>query len=222
MSTPDRRSAAPGWWRELRRAASWHRRLLSAGLLAAAVAVGLHALAPPPPDTTQVLVAREDLAGGITVGSDDVEVVGLPTDAVPETALRSVGEAHGRTLVGPVNAGEVVTDVRLLGPSYLDTLDGGVVAAPVRLADAHAARLLRPGDIVDVLAAAAPEPGASTAEASVVADSVRVVTVPLADSGGFGGEVGDGGLVVLATPTATASRLAAAAVTSRLTVTLVQ
>jgi len=70
--------------------------------------------------------------------------------------------------------------------------------------------LIRPGDRVDVLAATTSGP--STA-ASVVANAVQVLAVPA------GGEA-DGALVVLATTPAVAARLAAAAVSSRLSVSV--
>ncbi|MET9349066.1 hypothetical protein [Streptomyces termitum] len=87
-----------------------------------------------------------------------------------------------------------------------------LVSAPVRIADAEAVRLLRPGDRVDVVAAS----GDGSGGARVIARSARVARVPAAD-----GDRPDGGaLVVLAVPRATAAELAGAAVTSPLAVTL--
>jgi hypothetical protein len=90
-----------------------------------------------------------------------------------------------------------------------------VVRAPVRIADAAAVALLRPGDRVDVLAGA-----------RIVATAVEVVTVtaqpgasPAAGSPGDGGTAG-GSLVVLAVPRATAAELSEAALSSPLAVTL--
>ena len=81
---------------------------------------------------------------------------------------------------------------------------------PVRLADPASAALLRPGDRVDVLAAATtPE---APLLAAVVAPAAPVLAVPPA------GTDLEGALVVLAAPPSTAARLAATAVTSRLSV----
>ncbi|WP_420877808.1 RcpC/CpaB family pilus assembly protein [Streptomyces agglomeratus] len=95
-----------------------------------------------------------------------------------------------------------------------------LVSAPVRIADAATVRLLRRGDRVDVIAAAAGSPprGGRSPEARVVAAGVRVTQVPeahetFADGGG-------GALVVLAVPRATAAELAGAGATSQLAVTL--
>ncbi|MFG2658953.1 RcpC/CpaB family pilus assembly protein [Streptomyces sp. NPDC048425] len=102
------------------------------------------------------------------------------------------------------------------------------VSAPVRIADAAAVRLLRPGDRVDVVAAGA-EPGAGDGQGAggqggrVVAAGARVSSVPdsaeSAESAGEAAAAG-GALVVLSVPRETAARLAGAGATSRLAVTL--
>jgi Flp pilus assembly protein CpaB len=90
-----------------------------------------------------------------------------------------------------------------------------MVSAPVRIADAATVRLLRPGDRVDVIAAA-NSPAGEASEARVVASGARVTDVPRAMEA-----VGDGGaLVVLTVPRATAAALAGASTTSRLAVTV--
>jgi pilus assembly protein CpaB len=203
------------WLRELRRAVSWRRRLLSAGLLAGAVAFGLQALAPAPPPGVRVVVAARDVAAGTTLRPRDLWVVSRPVGSVPQGSLSSSGSAAGRAVASAVRRGEVLTDVRLVGPSSLRGLGAGVVAAPVRVADAQAATLLQTGDVVDVLAAA---PAGDATEARLVASGARVLSVPRAPASGFGVGLGDGALLLLATSPTTASRLAAAAVTDRLSV----
>ncbi|MFH8340045.1 hypothetical protein [Streptomyces sp. AM6-12] len=89
----------------------------------------------------------------------------------------------------------------------------GLVAAPVRIADAAAVRLLRPGDRVDVVAAQDPSAGGGV---RVLARGVRVTRVPEpADAGAE-----SGALVVLAVPRALAPGLVGASATARLAVTL--
>jgi Flp pilus assembly protein CpaB len=205
------------WLRELRRAVAWRRRLLSAGLLAGSVAFALQALAPAPPPGVDVVVASRDVAAGSTLQARDLRVVSRPVGSVPEGSLTSYAGVAGRAVASAVRRGEVLTDVRLVGPSSLRGLGAGVVAAPVRVADAQSATLLQPGDVVDVLAAA---PAGGGFEARLVASGARVLSVPRADAGELGAGLGDGGLVLLATSAATASRLAAAAVTDRLSVVL--
>ncbi|MEU1617530.1 RcpC/CpaB family pilus assembly protein [Streptomyces sp. NPDC005722] len=92
-----------------------------------------------------------------------------------------------------------------------------MVRAPVRIADAAAAGLVRPGDRVDVLAAA-----------RVVARGAPVLAVPspapgsqgLPATGSDGGGSGDGALIVLSVPRATAAALSGAAASSPLAVAL--
>lgn len=200
---------------DLVRAAQWHRRLLAAGLLAGSAALGLQALSPPPPPTRAVVAAARDLLAGSRLVPGDLTTVRLAPSALPDGILRSEGAARGRTLVSAVRRGEPLTDARLVGPVSLDLLGAGMVASPVRIADAATVRLLRPGDIVDVLAAGG---GDVVAPARLVASAVRVVTIPRTRDGAFA--VGGGGLVLLATSESTATRLAGAAATERLSLVL--
>ncbi|MFF1460105.1 RcpC/CpaB family pilus assembly protein [Streptomyces sp. NPDC058330] len=104
---------------------------------------------------------------------------------------------------------------------------GPLVSAPVRIADAGAVTLLRPGDRVDVLAA---RDGAS--KARVVARDVRVTHVPVGRPDGTDGPLpgpgfaepdggpgaGGGALVVLAVERETAAALAGAGASGPLAV----
>ncbi|MEV4946544.1 hypothetical protein [Streptomyces sp. NPDC053755] len=89
-----------------------------------------------------------------------------------------------------------------------------LVSAPVRIADAAAVRLLRPGDRVDVIAAP-DSPTGGGGRPRVVAAGARVAEVPPADETRPDG----GALVVLSVPRPTATALAGAAITSPLAVT---
>jgi len=60
----------------------------------------------------------------------------------------------GSTLAGPARRGEVLTDVRLLGPRLAQSAAGpDARIVPLHLADSALLDLTRPGDVVDVLAA---------------------------------------------------------------------
>jgi Flp pilus assembly protein CpaB len=201
-----------------RRALARHRRLLAAGLAAGAVAAGLDAVAPAPPATSPVVVAARDLAGGRPLAAGDLTLAALPPATVPDGASASPAGMVGRSLAGPVRRGEPVTDVRLLGPSLVAEHGPRYVAAPVRVADPGAVALLRPGDRVDVLAAAVDPALASAAgAASVVAADAEVLAVPAPLETG---DAVEGALVVLATRHDTAAELAAAQVRARLSVVL--
>ncbi len=203
---------------QLRRAVSWHRRLLAALAAAAAVALALGALSPAAGAGELVLVAGHDLPAGHVLTAGDVVARPLPPEAVPDGALRPGAGIAGRLLASPLRRGEPVTDVRLMSASALGrAAAAGLVATPVRLADADTAALLHAGDVVDVIAAYAPGADGSPARARVVAAGVRVVTVPAAGDRGL---AGDGALVVLATTPATATALAEASVAARLSVVM--
>lgn len=149
-----RLAAAAG---EVRRALLVRRRLLSAVCAAVALLATLRALAPPPEPTAATLVAVRHLPAGSVVGPGDVASEALPRAVVPDDAAEA---PVGRTLAAAVGPGEVLTDARLVGPSLLEGRPG-VVALPVRIADADVVAMLRVGDRVDLYAAdpAAADPG---------------------------------------------------------------
>jgi Flp pilus assembly protein CpaB len=197
--------------RDLQRALGRHRTLLAAGLAAAAMAAALNVLAPRPPATVGVVAAAHDLPPGRPLVTGDLRLLEVPRSLAPAGALSAVASLVGRVLAAPVRAGETLTDVRLAGAGLLSGRDPALVAVPVRLADAAATALLRAGDHVDVLAASTA-PGAPP-YAQVVAPDATVLAVPSA-----AGDPADGALVVLAASRSVAGRLAAAAVSSRLSV----
>ncbi len=195
--------------RSLARAASWHRRRLAVLAAVAAVLTGLAAAAPPAPPTTAVVRTRTALAGGVVLTADDLEVVDLPRESVPDRATPDPGAFVGQRLAAPVPRRQVLTPTALV---VAGTAAGvGHVLAPVRLADADVVALLRPGDRVDVVASTSD--GGRTA---TVARAVRVVTVPALDPDDAG--TASGALVVLDVAAVDAEALAGAAATGSLTV----
>ena len=201
---------------ELHRALGWRRRVLSAGLLAGAMALALQVLEPAPPATVPVLVAAHDVRAGATLRSGDLRLTRRPAATLPAGALSLVASATGRPVATAVRRGEVLTDVRLAGAGALRGLAAGTVAAPVRVADPATADLVRPGDTVDVLAAGAGD--ADGGYARLAASAVPVLSVLRTSASDATGEPGV--LLVVATTSVTAQRLAAAAVTDRLSVVL--
>lgn len=194
--------------RNLARAASWHRRKLAVLAAVATVLTGLAAAAPPAPPTSAVVRTRTPLGGGVVLTADDLEVVDLPRDGLPDRALGDLEALVGRRLAAPVPRHQVLTSVALSASS---SVGAGHVLAPVRLADADVVALLRPGDLVDVIVAASD--GGAT---RTVARSVRVVTIPAHDPDDQGGS--PGALVVLDVVDGDAEPLARAAATGALTV----
>ncbi len=188
------------------------RRIGAALLAAVALALALRP-APPadaaPPGTQPVVVAARSLDAGRALEEADLALARYPPGTAPAGGLAEPGMLVGRVLAGPVGAGEPLTATRLVGPGLTTLLPDGQVAAPVRLADLAVAALVRTGDRVDVLAT---EPGAGAAE--TVASGVRVLA-----AGGVGDDP-TAGLLLVAVDTGTAARLAAAATSATLTVSL--
>jgi len=210
---------------ELRRALQRYRRLVIAGCAGLAVVTGLGALAPRKPASVVVIAAAHDIASGEVLKSGDLRSVALPAGAVPAGAVTATSTAVGRTAAGPIRRGEPITDVRLTGGPLAPPGDG-LVAAPIRLADADAARLLQPGQHIDVLASVtSTAAGAGSGPATVVAADVSVVAIPTPPSDATGQVVGpgfDGALVVLATTPEQARELAQAEVSDRLSAVVVR
>jgi Flp pilus assembly protein CpaB len=195
------------------------RRVLSAVLVACAAAVALTALARPAPSGVPALVATHDLAPGSALAPDDVRLASRARAQLPHGYLQAPGEAIGRVLASGARAGEVLTDVRLVGPRLVDSLAPGQVAAPLRVADASAAALVGPGDHVDVLVAADGTGAART----VVRSATVLVRPPPGDGGGVLGAPTDdsrGGLLVLGVGSGEAEALAGAAAQGPLSLAL--
>lgn len=198
---------------EVRIALSRHRVLLASGLAAGAVAASLGVLAPNAAAGVPLLTAARDLAAGTALTVEDVRATEVPRGLVPSGALATSAAAVGRVLAAPVRRGEPLTDVRLAGADLLTEHAEGLVAVPIRIADAASAALVTAGDRVDVLAAAATPGGPPFAQ--TVAPDAEVLAVPTAVQ-----DAGDGALIVVAATPSVAARLAAAAVSSRLSLTV--
>ncbi|MGI8538054.1 MAG: hypothetical protein ACR2K2_16610, partial [Mycobacteriales bacterium] len=116
---------------------------------------------------------------------------------------------RGAGLLGDRSAGvdAAATVGDAAGTEAREKLDASEVAVPVRVAEPAVAALVQAGDRVDLLAAA-PEGGPA---AAIIAAGVRVLSVPI-----LGDDPAEGTLLVVAVSRSTATQLAAAAVSSRL------
>lgn len=221
--------------RSLRRFTRTHRQLVAAALAGCAALLAISVVRPSQPPTVEILVASRSIPAGHSISDGDVTTTRWPTDVGEAPATAAEKDVRGRITAGPIRAGEPLGETRLIGPGLLDLTDetesgpsrASKVAAPVRLADAGQAALIRPGDVVDVLAARATDGGGQSAEQ--VATDARVITIAsqsqsegglLPQTGGSGDSTEPGSLIVLAVSTQTATDLAAAATRSRLSVVL--
>ena len=204
------------------RTPGWRRAMLlrrAAALLLALLALALALRPPDAASRSPVVVAARDLPSGTALASTDLTLASWPGELVPVGALRAPADADGRVLAGAARAGEPLTDVRLAGPDATGRLAGrpGDAAVPVRLADPEVAHLLAPGSRVDVVT---PAPDGN--RPVILASDAAVLTVVAAegDAPAGPGQGARGRLVLVALPRADAARVASAALSEQVAVTL--
>lgn len=211
---------------------AWARATVLRRVLAAALAsLGIVSMLRGDPDSAQtaVVVAEHDLRPGHVLGAGDLRTVYRATGTLPDGVLRDPGALTGRTLAAAVRGGETITDVRVLGTrlAAASTGDADARIVPIRLADAGVAELLREGDRVDVISTVDRDNGdggeqmrikgaAAPPRATVLAPNAIVVLVSGEQPGGRGATKER--VVLLALPTRHATAVAAASLTSALTV----
>jgi Flp pilus assembly protein CpaB len=166
----------------------------------------------PHGDQSDVAVAVRDLSPGVELTADDVRVEKRSAATLPDGSQSAVDKIVGSTLAGPARRGEVITDVRLLGPRLAQSAAGpDARVVPLHLADAALLDLVRPGDVVDVLAASDDD-----APPRVVATDAVVVVVSEKQKGpGAGGDR----VVLVALPAHAANDVAGATLMQAVTLT---
>ena len=191
-------------------------RTVAARRVAAGVLVVLAAVAAlrsdPHGDQTDIVVAARDLSPGVGLTASDVRVERRLAATIPDGSQTTVDKVVGSTLAGPARRGEVLTDVRLLGPRLAQSAAGpDARIVPLHLADAALLDLVRPGDVVDVLAAADDD-----VDPRVVATDAIVVLVSEKPKGP--GAAGDR-VVLVALPSHAANDVAGATLMQAVTLT---
>jgi Flp pilus assembly protein CpaB len=199
-------AARPDWSRTLaaRRAAAG-----ALVVLAAVVAVRSN----PEGDHAEIVVAARDLASGVQLTANDVRLENRSAATLPDGSLADASAVVGATLAGPARRGEVLTDVRVLGPRLAQSVAGpDARIVPLPLADDALLDLVRPGDVVDVLAAGSE---ADTQTQLVATDAVVVVVSEKPKGAGAGGDR----VVLVALPGHAANKVAAATLLQTVTLT---
>jgi Flp pilus assembly protein CpaB len=194
----------------LARAASWHRRKLAVLAAVAAVLTGVSAAAPEGPAMISVVKAKSRLPAGTVVSTSDLVLDRVAAADVPEGVLTDPLTLVGKTLAAPVAENQMMTP--LAATDARTSVPYGHVIAPLRLVDTALVALLRPGDLVDVIAA-----DAQAGQAAVVAAGARVVTIPqIPDEWVRSGP--EGALVLIDVDAHTASVVAHAAASATLSI----
>jgi Flp pilus assembly protein CpaB len=108
--------------------------------------------APEAPAGVPVLVAVRDVAAGVVLHADDVEVRDWPDGLAPPHRLSKAPEAVGHAVTIPLLAGEPVTAGRVVAPGALGGLSGHDVATSIPGVDPAIVEAVRAGDHIDILA----------------------------------------------------------------------
>jgi len=190
------------------------RRIASGLLVVLAAALALRP--DPAGGQSTVVVAASDLAPGVKLSSEHLRLEQRWSATLPDGVEDDASALLGSTVAGPVRRGEVLTDVRVLG-SRLAELSVGPNArvVPLRLADDAVLDVIRPGDVVDVLAV----PGTLGGEAArirpmVVAANAVVVLVSAEP------RAGEDRVVLVALPAGAAAALAGASLAHSVTLAI--
>ncbi|MGW4356724.1 SAF domain-containing protein [Nocardia sp. NPDC004582] len=189
--------------------------LRRAGAVALLIVAAFLAVRPDPSTArTPVLVAARDLPPGQMLGDSDLRVADRETATLPAGAVRDTARVRGATLAAALTTGEIITEVRVLGPRLAAVAAGSPDAriVPIRLADTAVAEILRSGDRVDLVAG--EDTGGTGRPARLLAADATVVLVPPSD--GARGRTDRVVLVALDSRRATA--VAAASLRTALTV----
>jgi Flp pilus assembly protein CpaB len=199
----------------------WSRTVLARRVAAAALVLlaGVAALRPDP-DTNraQVVVAARDLSPGAALTRDDLRLEKRSALTIPDGSQSEIGAVVGSTLAGPARRGEVLTDVRLLGRRLAESAVGpDARIVPVHPVDSALADLVRPGDVVDVVAASDTAGQSNPKGPSVIAADAIVVLVSAKQKGQA---AATDRVVLVALPAASAGAVAGAALTQTVTLTL--
>jgi Flp pilus assembly protein CpaB len=200
----------PDWSRTLAA-----RRVAAGALVVLAAVVALRS--DPQGDRAEIVVATRDLTSGVELTADDVRLENRTATTLPDGSQSDVGAVIGATLAGPARRGEVLTDVRVLGPRLAESVAGpDARIVPLPLAEGALLDLVRPGDVVDVLAAGADAPAGADARPKLVATDAVVVLVSEKPKGAGNGS---DRVVLVALPAVAANEVAAAALVQTVTLT---
>ncbi len=186
------------------------RRAAAGALVVLAAVAALRS--DPDGDQTDIVVAARDLSPGVELTAADVRLETRTAATVPDGSQSRLDAVVGSTLAGPARRGEVLTDVRLLGPRLAESAAGpDARTVPLHLADTALLDLIRPGDVVDVLAAS----DGDTDPRVVATDAIVVLVSEKPRAPGAGGDR----VVLVALPAHAANDVAGATLMQTVTVT---
>ncbi len=137
--------------------------------------------ASAPDETIKVMVAKHDLGPGKTIENEDLALIELPPDYVPDSVLRKPEQAVGRVPRERILTHEFIRLERLADPEAGLGLNAiiprGMRALSINISDGSAVSgFLNPGNYVDVLVTIEGD-GARDAETVTLLQAVTVLAV---------------------------------------------
>jgi len=187
----------------LAQAIRWHRTGLAVVASFIALLAGLSLFTPTHPGGDALVVAARNLPPGYVLASDDLEVIHVASDAIPDSSFADPGDLVGQALSVGLTRGSPITTLSLSADSLVDH-NAGEVLVPFRVHDPDVAILLRVGDRITIVTSS-PEGTLVT-----VAEHIRVAQLPSTVAGG--GLLSSGGssgtLIVVAAQADIARQLA--------------
>jgi Flp pilus assembly protein CpaB len=183
------------------------------------VLAGVAALRPNPDgDHPEVVVAARDLSPGEALTADDLRLEKRLATTIPDGSQTDISVLVGSTLAGPTRRGEMLTDVRLLGRRLAESTAGpDARIVPVHPADSALTDLVRPGDVVDVVAASDTGARTNSGITRILATDAVVVLVSAKQKAQA---ATSDRVILVALPAASANAVAGAALMQTVTLTL--
>lgn len=126
-------------------------------------------LTAPVVDRTPVVFAIEDVRTGEMVSEKGIEIRQMPTDDVPDDAIRKVTDAIDRAAKSTIDKGDMLRELKLAdkgaGRGMAALIKPGMRAFTIQTPSfsSSLAGFLLPGNRVDVMLTATPAPGGSPA-----------------------------------------------------------
>lgn len=190
------------------------RRIAAGGLV---VLAGVAAFrSDPDGDRAEVVVAVRDLRPGAELTVEDVRLEKRLAAMIPDGSQADLEAVVGATLAGPARRGEVLTDVRVLSSRLAESTAGPQARmVPLHPADSALIDLVRPGDVVDIVAAPSDSVTDPHSKPRLVASDAIVVLVSAKQKA-----PSDDRVVLVALPAGAANAVAGAALVQSVTLTL--
>ena len=162
-----------------------------------------------------VLVARETIAAGQKITSDDLSVARMASEGIKVISADQASQVIGRYANQEITSGRLIDTGMLSDASLLTTGQAavGIALQPGRFPGTGSE--LKPGDVVQVVRAV-------EGTGKVIANEAVVASIQLPDKGGFGSSGGDTTVVTVVVSDRLSPAVAAAAMANQVGLVLLR